>query len=298
MSTQSESQPIDYNKVLFSCIERDDVAGICHALDHGADIHREGVFGEYPIHEASRYNSFESLRFLIQNGANIEQRNRYSSTPLLCTSLKDAHTAAEILIEAGANIHATEKNSWNTLQLAAIHDAPKLTEVLIKSGANLNAQSDGSKYSALHVASRHGYLKIVEALISAGANVNIRSCRGETPLHEAASQGHLQTLKTLMDAGGDIDIIARDKKDVLGYALMAPTAKCALMLMELKGLSVESKINGRSLLQHFAKHEEAKDTIKDALRKIHAERMAESIDQAFDSDWQDAAPKASAGLSL
>jgi ankyrin repeat protein len=289
---------IEYNKVLFDRIANDDIKGVTYAIDHGANIHCEGVFGEYPIHEASRYNCVEVLRFLIDAGANIEQRNRYRSTPLLCTSSNDSHLAAEILISAGANIHATEKNSWNTLHLASIHNAPKLAEVMIKAGASVNAQSDGNKSSALHVASWHGYFKVAELLISAGANPNIRNSRGETPLHEAASHGHIEVLKALMDAGGDIDIVARDKKDVLGHALTAPTADCALMLMDLKGLSVESKINGRSLLQHFAKQETAKESIKDIFRKIRSEKMAESLEQALDGDWQSSTPKANASLSL
>lgn len=135
---------------------------------HGADIHREFLYGITPINYQLGINqNCEIAEYLYSQGAKLKER-----FSLLSITGKENYGCRTYLEKAGVEI---------TLHTATASGDRSLMRKLIKKGADVNAiDSIGRK--PIHYATFGGNKKIMKLLLKNDAHVDDRDENGRTPL--------------------------------------------------------------------------------------------------------------------
>ena len=148
---------------------------------------------------AAAGQSFEAMRFLLDNGVHPDMANLSGVTALMLVVYR--------------------KNA-------------KLMDLLLRYGANPNAQTQLGQ-GALHIAVDLAYLHGIEALLQAGVDINkADKMQGYTPLIMAARQSAPQTMQVLLKAGAKVNIRDRWHKTALVYAVEHNNALMVKMLLQ------------------------------------------------------------------
>ena len=101
-----------------------------------------------PLHNATVWNNFEVVEYLLRNGAMVDSRDKKNLTPL---------------------------------HHSALHGRLEIMKLLLHSGADKDAKCN-LDMTPLHYGVKWGYFEIVKHLVDCGANVDIKNSNGETPL--------------------------------------------------------------------------------------------------------------------
>jgi len=101
-----------------------------------------------PLHNATVWNNFEVVEYLLRNGAIVDSRDKKNLTPL---------------------------------HHSALHGRLEIMKLLLHSGADKDAKCN-LDMTPLHYGVKWGYFEIVKHLVDCGANVDIKNSNGETPL--------------------------------------------------------------------------------------------------------------------
>jgi len=156
------------NKLIASA-ENEDMAGVCEAIEQGADVNERGP------------NSFA----------------------LHCAAFGGFNAIVSHLIEAGASLDVGDAQGFQPLHLAASKGHLETLKILLDAGAPVNGQTPAGG-APLHIALASGFSALVPTLLEAGADVNLKDANGRSPLMTAIGANSLEDVRTLLAAGADL----------------------------------------------------------------------------------------------
>jgi ankyrin repeat protein len=116
--------------------------------------------------------------------------------------------------------------NYSLLGLMPIHwvNSREAFQILIDNNAEVNPDKKYSDIDCgpLYSAAGNDRFEIVQLLLKCGANINaINKENGETALHNAVKQGREKTVKLLVMNGIDVNILDKNGKTALDYAVMS-----------------------------------------------------------------------------
>lgn len=157
--------------------------------------------GMAPLHHAARGNFVQIMKLLLKAGADIDipaTKNCMYVTPLICASKFDSFDACRVLIQNGAQITKKTCNGQSPLHYAARKGHTRVLEVLLNEGGADVDHEDNDKATPLHTAAQAGQIEVIRKLVFYGADVARRDNDGYTPLHLAAREGHVDSFKEIL----------------------------------------------------------------------------------------------------
>ena len=102
-SPDDEAEMEALNTAMLAAAERGDYAGVCTALQGGAQVNaRDQEYNATSLHKAVRPNILQTTRLLIRAGADVNLRNINGLTPLDRTHKWNRREMAELLKESNA----------------------------------------------------------------------------------------------------------------------------------------------------------------------------------------------------
>ncbi len=159
---------------LVFAIEDSDLQLVKMSIKAGADVNtKDELGGITALMDASRYDSPEIVRILLDAGAVVNARNRFGDTALMWAIGSDSEII-RILLDAGADVNARDNDRFS--------------------------EGDGGN-TALIMASGKGDSEVVRMLLNAGADIDAKNNSGNTALMSATRKGHTQIVRILIQAG-------------------------------------------------------------------------------------------------
>jgi ankyrin repeat protein len=115
-------------------------------IKHGADINKsEG--GSTPLHNAVRFGSPETVKFLLEVGAKPNARDSYGVTPLMYAASGNHAEAAKLLLENGADSQLKNSKGQTAMDLVSHHLPNKeITDLFVKLGLIKPVQPNSQKH--------------------------------------------------------------------------------------------------------------------------------------------------------
>lgn len=226
------------------------------------------------LHRAIQLSAYAAVLAAIEQGASMDDRGQRGETPLIAACAAGNTGIAQLLLAHGADVSASDQNGMTALHMACITPRWQIVQQLLAAGANPNARDHEYQKTPLHYAAVASGDATIKALIGAGADVNACDRFGETPIYYAIL--HRVTpdaVNLLLTSGASVNVVNHHQKSPLHVALRYAAARPALAIISHMGLSPLEKIQGRSLLQHFAKNAEAKAIVREAQRAWRAKSL-------------------------
>ena len=185
-----------------------DVANLLHR--HGAVVHVQDSGAFTPLHEASRHNKVDVMRWLLDRGADPNARSSGGGwTPLYYATCRMHLEALQVLLERKADINSQDGEGRTPLLYFLHQDDTRsslegmkvdMVRRLLEHGADPNIP-DNNHTSPLHQESSRGRLEVSRLLLSYGAKLDAKDGLGKTPSQLAASNGHHEITKLLLEHG-------------------------------------------------------------------------------------------------
>nr|XP_034321422.1 uncharacterized protein LOC109619991 isoform X3 [Crassostrea gigas] len=175
-----------------------------------------------PVHIASMFYNFETLRELIHFGGdvNLKTSEKYGyCTPLLLaseykteeditkgdTNQLDRNNTVRILLDNGADVNLCSNCGKSPLYLACQSGHENTVRLLLLNRANINL-CDDNRSSPLQVACVYGYDNIAKLLLRNGADINSCDNDGNSILLSACVSRYESIVQFLINNGADIDL--------------------------------------------------------------------------------------------
>ncbi|HVY75323.1 MAG TPA: ankyrin repeat domain-containing protein [Puia sp.] len=158
-----QSAPDNY--LVYNAALAGDTAILGFLLNNGFNANDTVSFGDYPINTALNFQSFPTLKMLVDHGADVNVRQWIPQgadafmgfTPLMYAALLHDKPALMYLLTHGAEVNAKNKHGLTPLMLLeqSETDDPEMTSALIEHGAVVTEKaSDGT--DALYYAKQKG----------------------------------------------------------------------------------------------------------------------------------------------
>ena len=106
-----------------------DMSKVQDLIKRGADVRAKNKWGRTPLHIASRDNSIEIAKLLLDAGADVEAKDKWGQTPLHLASANNAIEIAKLLLDAGADVEAKDDDGETPLDKA---DSDEMRDLLKK----------------------------------------------------------------------------------------------------------------------------------------------------------------------
>ncbi|CAK1543482.1 unnamed protein product [Leptosia nina] len=212
----------DGHTVLQVAVEETWVAGVCVALEAGADVTLKANDGETPIHSAAALGNLDVLLEVLsvakQQGI-LDSQNDKGETPLFQAIINGHHECVKTLLEEGASIYVKLPGNVNVLHAAAEHGHKDILQTLLehkhfKALHLINAVTTAERkgFGPIHFAVTSNCIDCVELLLSNHADVKLRTTN--TP-HHSSTALHLAAEYNLVDIANFI--IKFDKTTLYDY---------------------------------------------------------------------------------
>lgn len=96
-----------HDKALLHCCGSGDIAGVRAALDAGADIEVQDVYGNTPLLWAAKFCGDEMVKLLLARGANVNAQNEEGDTALMEAASAGRLSCLKLLLDHGAKVGAS-----------------------------------------------------------------------------------------------------------------------------------------------------------------------------------------------
>lgn len=238
-------------------------------IEHGADVNRQGMYGDAPLHFFAAIDDTAMLEFLLSQGAEVDVRSQHDETPLHEAAREGSLNAARLLVSNGADVGARSKQNktpldyavmtvWDedaygmgrdrirsgrevgaflvscgsarsVFDLAWLGDIDRLTEQLATDTDLVNAQANGE--SLLFAAVRGGSADMVQCLLENGGRLKVVGRHQQTPLQVAAYVGHVAVAEVLLSHGVEVDEAGPWGETALHWTAFRGHAEVAALLL-------------------------------------------------------------------
>ncbi|XP_045762667.1 transient receptor potential channel pyrexia-like isoform X1 [Maniola jurtina] len=198
--------------VLQAAVKAAWVAGVCIALEAGADVTIRANDGETPIHCAAALGNLDVLNEILSVTKQkdfIDCQNKEGETPLFKAVLNGNLKCVDVILNEGASIKLTMPGDVTVLHVAAEIGDVKLLKYLLEydNGIaenminNLTA-ADRKGLGPIHLAVLNHRVDCVQYLLSKDADIRLRTTdspfKSSTPLHIAALKNYEAVAKVIL----------------------------------------------------------------------------------------------------
>lgn len=150
-------------------------------IEGGANIKPKHPNGFTPIHNIAEFGSGDEMSYLIEQGCEADSPQWNGLTPLVIAIHKSNRECVRLLLDAGADRNRMITEGFRPVHFAAKCPNWQIMQMLLeKDDVDVNAQTDGTRKTALHLAYEAKNTTVVKILRKAGADPNIRDTDGRT----------------------------------------------------------------------------------------------------------------------
>ncbi|XP_066151659.1 death-associated protein kinase dapk-1-like isoform X1 [Euwallacea fornicatus] len=185
----------------------------------GSSFSPSESFENTALQFATRRNSIEQVKYLIQSGVDLDA----GPDPALHLALRNRNEdIAIILLEAGADFELKDLHGDLPIHIACAEGLAEVVKVLCALGCNVEVLTRKGLYP-LHLAARYGHISVVRCLCAAGCNTDARTFDNIRADITALKHGHNDIAELLdrLRVAGQRDHFTRQ---------LVPTSKTALRL--------------------------------------------------------------------
>ena len=255
-------------------------------IDHGADVNATNKYNFTALIMACEQRNEDAITVLLQAGADpncvydkgaaylfhvdvgdagtdtyiVDKNGR---TCLMCAV--NGHCSKEVLqaiINHGADVNATDGDNSTALMLACEKRHVDAIHVLLKAGSDTNiVDKDGRTCLMCAVRADSGE-KVLQAIIDHGADVNATNKYCSTALMLACGKRHAYAINVLLKAGSDTNIVEKNGRTCLMYAVHEDCSKEVLQTIIDHGADVNAIGKGNITPLSLASKKSNIDTIK------------------------------------
>jgi len=193
-------------------------------LDNGADVNMTDNEGQTPLDVAMQDRCLSAVEYLREHGA---RNNNFRPNIALAAYYYDIAKVKELL-DAGGDINSTDNGGWTALHFAVAKGNKELTEFLIGNGADIDARESGHAIAPFHSAVTHGHKDTANLLLAKGANIDTSNINRTTALHIVARSYDKTMAKWLLEKGCSVNLMNRDGKTALDFAVTEEMRKILL----------------------------------------------------------------------
>ncbi len=213
-------ETVDIDENLRAAVQAEDIEGMRHALDAGADPNKKNSEGIAALHYAALWDDepigVAMANLLIERGADVDlegDEKYYERTPLCLCAIANTPSVARILLEHGADINGvnSEQEALTPFQWAVHQRKVEMIRLLVESGADVNGRSAYEyNLSPLGQAVAKGHMAVFRLLLDLGANVSYQTDNGGTALHMACAWYQEEAVAELIAHGADMNAVDKD----------------------------------------------------------------------------------------
>jgi ankyrin repeat protein len=172
----------------------------------GLQIPNEGKYGNFPLLEAVKQNSYETVVALLKLGSPLKEPQGQQA-PIITATKNNYLEIRTILIQYGAE--PLDYNG-NIIYAASSNDTTYIKEYY-QAKKDINVINDGT--TALKRAAAHGRIEAVKLLVHLGADININS--DGTALHSALANQYYEIALLFLDQNADCSLVNDNGNNVL-----------------------------------------------------------------------------------
>lgn len=252
-------------------------------LDYGADINRKYTNGESLLSQAAGYNSFKSVKFLLDNGANVNLKSNQNLTALISATKRetsDTEKIVNILLDAGADPNVECENLY-ALDYARKNRALQGTEALnrlehLTKIPNFSEKISQEKFEQIL---EYGSIERIKDAINSGADIHRidNNVFHETPMiFTLRRRPEYEIIKLLLDSGVNANEVIMEENSsyegetFLMIALRTPqnhyfkrSSYDVIKLLIDYGADINAKLkNGSTVLMTAASSNSDKEIVK------------------------------------
>ncbi|KAH9499080.1 hypothetical protein Btru_005654 [Bulinus truncatus] len=228
-------QDVSNNPPLYLAVKEGHHKVAAVLCDSGARVDARGSGNNTPLHVAAKWGKDECLEVLVSYGCCINVRDSFGSTALILAVRGKHYGAIATLIETGCDVNCVDQQGRSALHYAC--QTAVAVDQLIKAGADVNLR-DHDGCTPLFVAAVEGLDQVIHSLCQVpGINVNLTNMPGKkTPLHILAFKGHKRCIQDLIAAGASINLLDRDHRSPLWYAVSISRIDIITLCLRANGL--------------------------------------------------------------
>ncbi|CAL4115830.1 unnamed protein product, partial [Meganyctiphanes norvegica] len=196
-------------------------------------------YGYSPLDLAAKNESFEEMKWLIENGANIDHQDDYGVSALMWAAGYGNLEMMDLLLLANASHNLQDISGSTAMIFAAFNDNGEAVKKLLNHGADIDAQ-DSYGETALMNAALAAHDSTIEVLLENDAQVDLQDNEGMTALHYAALKQCVHCVKRIVRKCPDITLKNNNEKTPLDTAREKGNGKIITLI---EGLIIPSCVH-------------------------------------------------------
>lgn len=191
---------------LWRSVEHNDPAGAKTAIADGADLESRGANDATPLVAATKCNSVELARVLLQAGADPNATDAIQDSAYLYAGAEGLDDILRLTLAHGAEVTSTNRYGGTALIPASEHGHVSTVRILLEAGVPVD-HINNLNWTALHEAIVLGtgsadHIEVVRLLLAAGADPTIPDGDGVLPRRLALARGYDAIVRLIDHATG------------------------------------------------------------------------------------------------
>ena len=202
-------------------------------LNANADRTATEIFGQTPLHLATRWKCYESAD-LLRWAADIDAKDDDGKPPLYYAISQQDLTMVKLLCKDRPSLRDSQDRMHSALQWAVQQSALDVLAFLLSISSESVNKLDKYGCGMIHEAAEKESLEILILLLESGADVNLPDGSKRTPLHDASRAGRVQNIQQLIGKGANVNKVDEIEKTPLHMAIECKDVGAVTVLLEAK----------------------------------------------------------------
>jgi len=220
---------------IFTAYENENYEKIKNLLENRADANQvRDTIGITLMYDAAWDNNIQIAKMLHKYGGKVDLPcGKHGVTPLLPACQQNSFEIVKFLVNNGADANQKYKAAGNQtpIRFACKTGNIELVNFLLENGADLENEPD-DRLTPLIQASRSNHYDLVKFLIEKGANVNAYARDKECALNQAIKNNNYKIVKLLIDNGAKLSYVDEDGHSSLKLAKKSKNSKIIKLIKE------------------------------------------------------------------
>lgn len=202
-------------------------------LNANADRTAADIFGQTPLHLATRWKCYESAD-LLRWTADIDAKDDDGRPPLYYAISQQDLTMVKLLCKDRPDLRDSQDHMHPALQWAVQYSALEVLAFLLSISLDSVNKLDKYGRGIIHEAAQKESLEILILVVESGADVNLPDRSKGTPLHDASRAGRVQNIQILIGKDADVNKVDENEKTRLHMAAECNDVGAVTVLLEAK----------------------------------------------------------------